>query len=158
MDTTSLENTYRRFFPLIAAKCARMLRDPAEAQDLAQETFTRLWAMRASLRDDEKALGWVYQTATRLAVDRIRHRNVAGAALVFDVEESDNPSDRAEARQALGRLATELEARELEALVLSRIDGLTHAQIGSVLGTSDRTVRRLLERADHAAEKVMGAK
>ncbi|RLB52939.1 MAG: hypothetical protein DRJ42_13445 [Deltaproteobacteria bacterium] len=157
MDTKSLENTYRRFFPIIAAKCARMLRDPAEAQDLAQETFTRLWAMRGTLRDDDKALGWVYQTATRLAVDRIRHRNVAGAALVFDVEESDNPSERAEARQLLKRLSMDLEARELEALVLSRIDGLTHAQIGTVLGTSDRTVRRLLERADQAAKKALGA-
>lgn len=158
MDPQSLEKTYRRFFPVIVAKCARMLRDSAEAQDLAQETFTRLWAKRASLRDDDAVLAWIYRTATHLALDRIRRDRVAAAALLFDDAEPPNESARAEARQALKLLVVRLDDRELEALVLSRVDGLTHRQIGEVLGTSDRTVRRILVQADVGIRDAVGAR
>lgn len=81
MRHDDVESTYQRYYPVIWAKCRRMLRDPAEAQDLAQETFARLWASRDSLHDSEAALGWVYRTATRLAVDRLRHHAVVARHL-----------------------------------------------------------------------------
>jgi len=39
----SIEHTYRRYFALIRGKCTRVLGDTSEAEDVAQETFTRLW-------------------------------------------------------------------------------------------------------------------
>ena len=48
------------------------------------------------------------------------------------------------ARRQLQTLARSVPADELEIAVLSRLDRLTHLEIGEVLGISDRTVRRRL--------------
>jgi len=45
-----VKEAYRRYFPIIVRKSGRMLRDASEAQDLAQETFLRLWRSRLDLK------------------------------------------------------------------------------------------------------------
>ena len=158
MVEVDVEQAYRRYFPIVREKCSRMLRDPTEAQDVAQETFTRLWSSRARLRNTGGIPSWIYQTSTRLAVDR--YRRLAKADVVaFPVDEllgseSDNPEKRTQSRQMLARLVQRLPARELEVAVLSRIDGLSHEEIGRVVGTSDRTVRRLLAKFESRTSRL----
>jgi RNA polymerase sigma-70 factor, ECF subfamily len=154
MDEQELAETYRRYFPAIRAKCARMLRDPAEAQDLAQETFVRLWAQRDGLRDTDAALAWVYRTATRLAIDRLRHAAVAAQALSCLQGEQDGPARQVEARQTLAEVIGRLQPRELEALILARVDGLTQPEIVQVMQASERSVRRLLQQADARLQRI----
>src|SRR5215813_5166610 len=67
-----VKDAYRRYFPIIVRKSGRMLRDASEAQDLAQETFLRLWRSRLDLRDAAATTAWLYKTCTRLALDRLR--------------------------------------------------------------------------------------
>lgn len=71
----SVEQMYRTYFATIHAKCTRMLGDTHEAEDVAQETFVRLWRDSAALDDDPyRVSGWIYRTATRLAIDQLRGR------------------------------------------------------------------------------------
>jgi RNA polymerase sigma-70 factor (ECF subfamily) len=51
-----------------------MIRDQGEAEDLTQETFLRAHARRESLRDPDAAVGWLYRIATRVTLDRLRHK------------------------------------------------------------------------------------
>jgi len=53
---------------------AGMVRDPAEAEDLTQETFLRAHCQREALRDPKAARGWLYRIATHVCVDRLRKR------------------------------------------------------------------------------------
>lgn len=142
-----VEEAYRRYFPVIRAKCARMLRDPSEAHDLAQETFTRLWMRKETLRDPEAVLSWVYRTSTRLAVDRLRRRE-ATAGTTEHALLGASPDPQIEARDTLRVLFQRLKTRELEVLLLTRGDGLTQSEVAQVLNLSERTVRRILERVD----------
>lgn len=153
MNTPEIEEAYRRYFPVIRAKCTRMLRDSTDAQDVAQETFARLWARRNDLRDAEALLAWIYRTATRLAVDRIRSDRVATSAILREPVEGVDITDRIEARQALDAFMRRLGRRELEILLLSRVDGLTQDEIARVLRISDRTVRRALRKIDDGARR-----
>ena len=70
----------------------RMLGDQAEAEDVAQETFLRLWrdAGRYEARG-HKPSTWLYRVAHNLCVDRLRARKPQG-----DVEEQ-TASDRTSA-------------------------------------------------------------
>src|SRR5947207_3115071 len=54
-----------------------MLADFAEADDVAQETFVRLW--RSDLGGDEprRVLAWIYRTSTRLTIYRMRERSMS---------------------------------------------------------------------------------
>jgi len=152
MQEVDVEQAYQRYFPVVRDKCSRMLKDPAEAQDVAQETFTRLWSSRASFHNQEGIAAWIYQTSTRLAVDRYRRLSKAGV-VAFPVDEllsrhNDNPESLVGSRRQLADLGRRTPAKELEAAVLSRLDGLNHDEIAQVMATSDRSVRRLLARFD----------
>ncbi len=150
MSTLDVEHAYRRYFPVIREKCARMLRDPAEAQDVAQETFTRLWSDRARLRDADAIASWIYRTSTRLAVDRYRRTSRIGELPAADDVATSEPdaAQQLETRRTLARIAEHVPADELEVAILSRIDGLSQDEIARVLGCSDRTVRRLVQKLE----------
>ena len=147
-----VKDAYRRYFPIIVRKSGRMLRDASEAQDLAQETFLRLWRSRLDLRDAAATTAWLYKTCTRLALDRLRSplRPAEGSAELADAVASPDASaeERSHHRAVLKEMVDRFPQPELEAAVLSRVDGLNHQEIGEVLGISERTVRRLLARID----------
>ncbi len=142
-----VEHTYRRYFPIIREKCSRMLRDRAEAQDVAQETFARLWSERDRLQDPGAIASWIYRTSTRIAIDRYRrvHRE---EALAEDAGFEADAGGRIDARRMLERVAKRVPPDELEVAVLSRIDGLSQDEIAQVVGCSERTVRRLLQKLE----------
>ena len=150
LATAEIEHTYRQYFQIVRAKCARMLRDPAEAQDVAQETFARLWIHRADIADSQAVTAWLYRTSTRLAVDSYR-RNRGREPLDAQREEVARPpgaADRLHAVRVLERIAGRAPPRELEVAILSRIDELTQDEVAEVTGMSSRTVRRLLSKFD----------
>jgi RNA polymerase sigma factor (sigma-70 family) len=149
-----LEHFFQQHFPLIQAKCARVLGDCEEAADVAQETFLRLWQSPAAGEPAPLRLKWMYVTGTRMCIDRLRRRRLGVEVRAEDPdaqlpgEGGGGAVDEAlAARQMLARLAAVLAPVELEVLVLSRCDQMTHDEIGSVLDLSARQVRRLLVRA-----------
>lgn len=146
----SLHDAYRRYYPLLRGKCRRMLRTTAEAEDVAQEAFVRLSESRlldlGAFTDPKQVCAWLYKTSTRLAIDRLRRPVLA------TIEEEPpcrfTVDDAVDARRTLFRLATKADPDTLEAAVLCRLDGLSHEEAARVIGCSERTVRRLLERFD----------
>jgi len=154
LDQASFAGCYRRVFPMVLAKCRRMLRGDAEAHDVAQEVFVRLWQHRDLVEDHQALTAWLYRTSTRLVIDRARRRAFSRESLSHLQELLESPAEDAETRlasreQLRGVLST-CPAAELEAAVLSRADRLTHPEIAEVMGVSERTVRRLLGRFDES--------
>lgn len=147
---------YRRYFPLLHAKCRRMLRDPQEALDVAQETFTRLWKQRMDLADTKMVSGWLYTTSTRIAVDRLRRARRFTDGEAEPTDGSSLPDRIVAARDGLARVARALTAEELTLLVLWRIDGLEQAEIAEVTGLGERTVRRRLRAAQDSLARLEG--
>lgn len=151
LDGASFEACYRRAFPLVLAKCRRMLRGHADARDVTQEVFVRLWKHRELVHDHQALTAWLYQTSTRIVIDRARQRALTQESLhhlqtvVF--AEGVDSEEQFSTRQRL-RVVSEFPARELEAAILSRFDRLTQPEIAEVMGVAERTVRRLLNRFD----------
>ncbi|WP_394836522.1 RNA polymerase sigma factor [Pendulispora rubella] len=160
---TSFPMAYVRFLPPVRAKCRRLLGSSAEAEEVAQDAFLRLWQSGFAgieLPPDADArpiMGWLYRTCTRLAIDALRKRRRTVAN-----HDGEDASERVpcgvgvERAIAAKKIMTALHARvpgeELEAAILCRVDGLSHAETAEVLEVSERTVRRLLEAFDVHAE------
>lgn len=129
-----------------------MLGDGQAAEDVVQEAFVRLLQSQDELADaaDERALvAWVYRTTTRLAIDALRARRRTDPSCNLDALPCGVPLDGAlAAKAAIQALSDTTPPDELEAAVLCRIDGLTQPEAAGVLGVSERTVRRLLDRFD----------
>jgi len=125
------------------------LRDAAEADDVAQDVFVRLW--QRGLPDDVRDVtGWLYKTATHLCIDRLRQRAMHQRPVPQPTHSTDLEAATSH-RQLLERLVSLADADELHVAVLSRLDGLTQPEAAAVLGISERTVRRLLTRFDERA-------
>ena len=126
-----------------------MLKDGDEAQDVAQETFVRLWKSGLPLDDVRRVSSWVYRTATHLAVDRLRRNAIGTEVRGIEADAEGVGTDtQIQHRQLLTQLATKLPRDELELAILTRVDGLTQPETAEVLGVSERTVRRMLVRLD----------
>lgn len=154
--TDHIGSIYRRCFPVIEAKCRRMFHGGAEAQDVAQEVFARLLESELAGRLDEVAahtlLGWIYRVSGRVAIDYVRTRKRRAALLSDNLLApalGNQPGEGSvDARRVMAALAQEVPAAELEAVILCRVDRLTHEQSAAVLKTSERTIRRHLSRFD----------
>jgi RNA polymerase sigma-70 factor, ECF subfamily len=151
--------TYGRFLPPIRAKCRRMLGRSALADEVAQEAFTRLWQSGLPLDPAESSrtiMAWLYVTSTRLATDLIRE----GRQRPLDELTDDtpacgvSPAGVAEARSAIAALWKIMPADEMEVALLLRVDGLSQPEAAALLGVSERTIRRLLERFDERSREL----
>src|SRR5918994_2202191 len=70
--TFDFEAVLRSDYARIARTITGVIGDPARAEDLAVETFWRLW--RTPNAQGDSSGGWLHRTAVRLAVDELRRR------------------------------------------------------------------------------------
>jgi RNA polymerase sigma-70 factor (ECF subfamily) len=147
-----LETFFRENFPIIRAKCARMLGEREEAADVAQETFVRMCETGVVHEDPAVRARWIYRTSTRIAIDRLRRRSLGVETRErgdLEHEAQGRPADEVlAARQDLAAIAGATPEEELAVAILCRVDGLTQPEAAEVCEVSERTVRRLLERFD----------
>jgi RNA polymerase sigma factor (sigma-70 family) len=132
-----------------------------DAEDVAHESFVRLlqhgpaWVSDA---DTPVVMAWLYRTCTRLAIDTLRMRSRVALGDDGALDEASWPGGIAvdmalHARRLVHALCKRVEEVELEAAVLYRVDGLSQQEVAAVLGVSERTVRRLLDRFDAHAKQ-----
>jgi RNA polymerase sigma-70 factor, ECF subfamily len=69
-DETEAGALFTAYHDRICRYIAGMVRDPAEAEDLTQETFLRAHCRQEALRDPKAARGWLYRIATNVCLDR----------------------------------------------------------------------------------------
>lgn len=126
----------------------RMVHSHAAAEDLAQDTFVRLWERRSVPLDAAHLRNYVLRTGRNLALDFQRRERISPFVqgiehLDFIADPAPTPEDTAAARQKLQALSAAIEtlpARARQVFVMARIDGLTYVEIGEKLGISPKTV------------------
>ena len=141
-----------RHLPTVLAIARRMLRDDAEAEDVAQETMLRLWRNAAGLELGPNGVRpWLRRVASNLCIDRVRARR--NTTVVEEVPEESAPPIQVRhlAERELGaRVDAALQAlpeRQRLALTLFHYEGMSQIEVGEVLGISDEAVESLLARA-----------
>lgn len=151
-DEQAFRGLLDRHLPTVLAIGRRMLRDDAEAEDVAQETLLRLWRNAAGLELGPNGVRpWLRRVVSNLCIDRVRARR--NTTVTDEVpEESEPPSQmRQLAERELGsRVDAALKAlpeRQRLALTLFHYEGMSQIEVGSVLGISDEAVESLLARA-----------
>ena len=128
-----------------------------DAEEVAHESFVRLW-QSGLFTDDADArtvVAWLYRTSTRLALDALRRRKrlTGSAAEEVNLPCSGSLEDSVGAKHLVLALIRSVSSEELEAVILCRVDGVSHTEGAEILGVSERTVRRLLERFDAHADE-----
>jgi RNA polymerase sigma-70 factor (ECF subfamily) len=136
----------------IVSVARRMLRDDAEAEDVAQEAFLRLWRSGATLEIGPAGIRpWLRRVVSNLCLDRVRGQG--RVKVVEELPEVPEPPKQLAALESQDvqrrvELAMQkLPERQRLALTLFHFEGLSQIEIGNVLGVSDEAVESLLSRA-----------
>jgi len=117
----------------------RLVRDPAEAEDLTQETFLRAHRKLESLQDRAALTAWLYRIATHLCYDRFRQSSYHHPLQSLDTV-PDDPSGQAEAEDA-PRLDQVIEQAEMSACVQEFLKQVRQNRLGAPVPLAARRHR-----------------
>jgi len=152
-DPTASVIVYRRFAPRVFGIVQRALGLGADAEDLTQDIFLRVFARANTLRDPDALSSFVLSVAIRVIKWQLRQRRVRHILKLTDDGHVPEPSMAAldgEAREALRMfygLLEQVPTDERTVFSLRRIEGMDLQEIADVLGVSLATVKRRLSRA-----------
>ncbi len=146
----------------VKAVIARLIFNAREAEELAQETFVRVWQQREKFRGDAEFRPWVFAIAVNLARNRLRwwrRRPAVSLEEWGETERSEARGQRSEepvgadaleqaeraaaVRDAIVALPVELR----EAIVLFEYENMAQAEIAQVVGATPKAVETRIYRA-----------
>jgi RNA polymerase sigma-70 factor (ECF subfamily) len=152
-DEDAFEQLYRRVAGQVLGVVQRVLRDPAQSEEVAQEVLVEVW--RTASRFDAgrgSALTWVLTMAHRRAVDRVRSAQAASdredrvarrdQQRPFD-DVAEQVTDRLE-HEAIRRCLGGLTDLQRESVQLAYYGGNTYREVAELLGAPLGTIKTRL--------------
>lgn len=159
-DEADFEATFLEHYPRIFGLLFRLVGDQAQAEDLASETFWKLW--RTPPTDQRAGMGgWLYRVAVRLGYNALRaaqrrrqYEEQAGReALSFNSAAGPEREVMIEQERAQVRIVLQqMPEREAQLLIL-RHSGLSYKEIAATLKLAPASIGTLLARAEAEFER-----
>ena len=139
----------------------RLVGDPAEAEDLALETFVRLYRKDPSSQSDFNTGGWLHRVATNLGLHSIRswkrreHYELTAGKYALEETAEDDPAETIarEEEQRMARLALAQMNERQSRLLIMRHAGSSYREIAEALELSPTSIGPWLVRAEREFEK-----
>jgi len=147
----------------------RMVGNPEDAADLAQEAFLSAWRGLEKIQGEAAFSTWLYRLTSNACIDFLRkekRKRAAGTVLYLDDTEQgatlDLPDydadphrqlEQEEVRSAITDCLAQLSTEHRKVLTLREVSGLSYAEIGEILGLEEGTVKSRIARARLALRK-----
>lgn len=170
-DESAFDALFRRWSGRVLRFVDRMIRDPAVAEELLQETFLRVHRAREKWEPSARFSTWLFTIATNVALNELRRPFRRRVHESTDAEREGAPRELAaeapgvdevaHVRRLAGDVERALESlpeRQRAALWLTAVEGLSYAEVAASLETSPQSVKALVHRGRSAlAERLPDA-
>ncbi len=151
-----------------------LLKKKEDAEDVTQETYLRLWRAASELKLESSLKLYILRTARNLSLDLIRKNSrrdeidtvILDADGEFEIDiEDDSADSRPDVsyilkieKEAIRKSIEELPPSVREIIVLRDVEGLAYAEIASMLGIAEGTLKSKLFRARERLRKIILSK
>jgi len=156
-EAEAFEFLYRRVSPNLMGYLLRLTRNRERAEDLLQITFSKIHRARGSFLKGAPVLPWVLAIARRSFLDERRSAQVRTEDLSPDGSLPEQPHEEralpAELSDALEVALARLPETYREAIVLTKITGLSVAEAATVLGSTETAVKLRVHRGYNQLRK-----
>jgi len=168
-DKTAFDLLVRKYQHKVVKLVTRYLRDPADAEDVAQEAFIKAYRAIPQFRGDSAFYTWLYRIAINTAKNAIVSRDRSPIDFDLDlqnIEESNSMQARLadaetpesllqteEIRETVNRAIEALPEDLRTAIVLRELEGLSYEDIAQAMDCPVGTVRSRIFRAREAIDK-----
>ncbi len=142
----SFEEFFDAESPMLFGALVLMGGNRAEAEEIVQDAFLKVWERWDRVSRMESPAGFLYRTSLNLHRSRLRRAAVAIRKATHLLAQQDALGE-VETRDEVARLLRSLTPREREALVLTAYLGYSTEEAGRLLGIKANTVRVLTARA-----------
>ena len=154
-DETACRLLVDRHLSRVVAVARRMLGNQADAEEVAQEVFLRVWTHADRWEPGRAQFStWLHRVATNLCLDRLRRRTMDDIDSIPEpVSEEPGPEELLEQGDLAKRVEAALQAlpdRQRAAITLTHFQGLSNIEAAEVLEVSVEAVESLLGRARRA--------
>ena len=153
----------------VYALTLRMCKNPADAEEAAQEAFLSAWQGLKFFRFDSSFSTWLYRLVSNACVDHLRreqrHSAAAGLSLndeetYFDAEDTQTPTpqeaaERRETRELIEEGLRSLTPEHREVLILREMHQLSYDEIAQTLSLDAGTVRSRISRGRKQLQKFL---
>jgi RNA polymerase sigma-70 factor (ECF subfamily) len=154
----------------VLSACYQILGNQQDAEDVAQDVFVMVYRKAESFRGESGLSTWLYRIAVNLSLNRLRRRKwdrLFGILTLSEAEseettvrmeapEQDRPDRQLEANER-SRILTDvlntLPEKQRVAIILHKIEGLSHQEIAEILQISLSSVESLVHRAKRNLQK-----
>jgi RNA polymerase sigma-70 factor (ECF subfamily) len=164
-DEASFELLLQRYRTPLCHFLSRMVRDPALAEDLAQEAFLRVYRARRDYQPSAKFTTWLFRIATNLALNAIRDRRFRqkedsldqrrededGEPITLEVADSHPGAEQhlidLDRAVAIRHAVFALPEKQRAAVLLHKFHEMNYEDIAKILDCSVSALKSLLFRA-----------
>jgi RNA polymerase sigma-70 factor, ECF subfamily len=149
-DQRALEMLYCEYAGGVFAYCIKILADRQLAEDVVQETFLKVRDHGQSIQRTESFKSWIFRIARNEALMQLRKRGLDGQFEDESVWSDETPHQQfiaLEHSDIVNRLLNSMKHEYREVLVLLVYENMTYAEIATVTGATESSVKSRIFRA-----------
>ncbi len=159
---SAFEELVRRHQQRVFRLVGRILRRPEDVEDIAQQVFLKTYLSLAKFDQRAAFSTWLYRITVNECWDYLRKKKIRPLVYEADLSEEqvsrldgivsterppEDPSQRAEARDALEQILDKLPQQDRDLLMLKEAEGFSVQELAEMLGLNVNTVKVRLFRA-----------
>ena len=145
--TPSLEEAWHALSDRLRAFIRSRVSDPADADDVLQETFVKAHAALPGVRDSGRLASWLFQIARNAIADHYRAKRRPVAALIDATEDADADEAERDLAGCISAIAETLPETDQQALRFVDVDGWSQKTLARELGISFSGAKSRVQRA-----------
>lgn len=162
-DETALAPLVEKYKRMVYRLAMQITKNHADADDVMQETFIKVYRSIRTFRKDAAFETWLYRIAVNEALNFVKRRERQRESTLETASEADYEAitryraqvandphvhaEKAELRHHVTEAVNSLSLKHRTVVILHEFEGLTHAEIASILNCSEGTIRSRLHYA-----------